>query len=43
MQQFGSEVCGLFKETKELFDPNNIFNPGKKVNGSLVYALQHLS
>ncbi len=30
-EMFGGEVCQLFKETKKIFDPNNIFNPGKKV------------
>src|SRR3989338_4695489 len=27
----------LFQKTKEIFDPQNIFNPGKKVNGTLAY------
>ncbi len=31
---FGSEMVALFAETKEIFDPQNIFNPGKKVGGS---------
>ncbi|HUY62870.1 MAG TPA: FAD-binding oxidoreductase [Candidatus Paceibacterota bacterium] len=31
---FGPEMTALFAETKELFDPLNIFNPGKKVGGS---------
>jgi FAD/FMN-containing dehydrogenase len=30
-QQFGDEVYTLFKRTKQIFDPKNIFNPGKKV------------
>ncbi len=29
--QYGSIVTGLFKETKELFDPHYILNPHKKV------------
>lgn len=33
-QQFGSEMVALFEETKRIFDPLNIFNPGKKVGGS---------
>ncbi len=33
-QQFGDEVIELFKKTKQIFDPLNIFNPGKKVGGS---------
>ncbi|MHB1769976.1 MAG: FAD-binding oxidoreductase [Minisyncoccota bacterium] len=31
---FGAEMVALFAETKEIFDPKNIFNPGKKVGGS---------
>ncbi|MHB1162976.1 MAG: FAD-binding oxidoreductase [Minisyncoccota bacterium] len=31
---FGAEMVALFAETKEIFDPQNIFNPGKKVGGS---------
>jgi FAD/FMN-containing dehydrogenase len=33
-QQFGEEVVELFRQTKEIFDPLNIFNPGKKVGGT---------
>jgi FAD/FMN-containing dehydrogenase len=39
---FGKEVYKLFEETKKIFDPLNIFNPGKKVNSSLSYAMDHL-
>ncbi|MES2995043.1 MAG: FAD-binding oxidoreductase [Patescibacteria group bacterium] len=31
---FGEKVVALFAETKRIFDPNNIFNPGKKVGGT---------
>ena len=31
---FGPEMVALFAETKEIFDPLNILNPGKKVGGS---------
>ncbi len=31
---FGAEMVALFAKTKEIFDPHNIFNPGKKVGGS---------
>ncbi len=31
---FGSEMVTLFAETKEIFDPKNILNPGKKVGGT---------
>ncbi len=33
-QQFGDEIVGFFKETKNIFDPDTIFNPGKKVGGT---------
>jgi FAD/FMN-containing dehydrogenase len=33
-QLFGPEMTELFKKTKEIFDPLNIFNPGKKVGGT---------
>lgn len=31
---FGPRVTELFEETKRIFDPQNIFNPGKKVGGT---------
>jgi FAD/FMN-containing dehydrogenase len=33
-QLFGAEMVALFKETKEIFDPHYLFNPGKKVGGT---------
>lgn len=30
-QMYGREIIELFQKTKNIFDPNNIFNPGKKV------------
>lgn len=41
-KMYGTEVYDLFKQVKEIFDPLNIFNPGKKVNGNLNYALEHI-
>lgn len=41
-QQFGDDMYKLFEQTKNIFDPKGIFNPGKKVRGSLEYALKHL-
>tara|TARA_Y100000310_G_C20650710_1_gene799271 strand:+ start:415 stop:2052 length:1638 start_codon:yes stop_codon:yes gene_type:complete len=32
----------LFKKTKLIFDPKNIFNPGKKVNSSIKYSMKHI-
>lgn len=31
---YGDEVVHLFQKTKDIFDPQNIFNPGKKVGGT---------
>ena len=31
---FGAEMVALFERTKKIFDPQNIFNPGKKVGGT---------
>ncbi|MHB8871207.1 MAG: FAD-binding oxidoreductase [Candidatus Doudnabacteria bacterium] len=41
-QMYGEKVFKLFEETKKIFDPKNIFNPGKKVGSSLEYAMQHI-
>jgi FAD/FMN-containing dehydrogenase len=42
-QMYGEKVYGLFEEIKDIFDPNNIFNPGKKVEGTLSYATEHIA
>ncbi len=34
LQQFGENIVKLFQQTKNIFDPENIFNPGKKVGGT---------
>lgn len=31
---FGPEMVTLFERTKHIFDPNGVFNPGKKVHGT---------
>ncbi len=48
-KMYSKEVLGLFQEVKNIFDPQNIFNPGKKVPsnpsgqaGSLEYFEKHL-
>ena len=52
-QQFGEKVYKLFEQTKKIFDPTNIFNPGKKVEapkvsqgepraGTIEYAVEHM-
>lgn len=41
-KMYGEKVYELFEETKKIFDPQNIFNPGKKVNSSMEYAMSHI-
>lgn len=41
-KMYGPEVMALFGEVKKIFDPQNIFNPGKKVGSSLDYAMAHI-
>ena len=41
-QMYGENIVKLFEETKKIFDPDNIFNPRKKVNGDLKYAMDHI-
>ena len=41
-KMYGEKVYNLFLQTKNIFDPHNIFNPGKKVGVHMGYALEHL-
>ncbi len=41
-KMYGAEVYALFSEVKKIFDPKNIFNPGKKVDFVPGYALTHM-
>jgi FAD/FMN-containing dehydrogenase len=34
LQMYGPEIISLFQQTKDIFDPKDIFNPGKKVGGT---------
>jgi FAD/FMN-containing dehydrogenase len=42
---YGKKMCELFAEVKHIFDPQNIFNPGKKVGGTIAdiekYMIKH--
>lgn len=42
-KMYGKTMYHLFEEIKNIFDPKNIFNPGKKVYSSLDYAIKHIS
>lgn len=39
---YGDQVVDLFRQVKSIFDPQNMFNPGKKVDGSLDYLEAHI-
>lgn len=41
-QMFGAEIVSIFGRMKQILDPQNIFNPGKKVEASMDYALSHM-
>ena len=41
-QMYGEKVISLFEQTKHIFDPDNIFNPRKKVHGDLDFAMNHI-
>lgn len=41
-EMFGASMYDVFVKTKKIFDPTNIFNPGKKVGGSIEYAKTHM-
>lgn len=42
-QMYGDAIYKLFEETKNIFDPQHIFNPGKKVFGnSIEFVKEHI-
>ena len=41
-QMYGKEVLDLFKQTKKIFDPQNIFNPHKKSDADWDYSFSHI-
>ncbi len=42
-KMYSPKILELFKQTKDIFDPQNIFNPGKKVDGTIEYMVGHLA
>lgn len=41
-QQYGPSVYSLFKDVKELYDPQNIFNPHKKTDATFEFSFSHI-
>jgi FAD/FMN-containing dehydrogenase len=41
-KMFNPNVISLFKKTKDIFDPLNIFNPRKKVGADKTYMYDHI-
>ncbi len=41
-QMYGPEIVGLFKTTKHIMDPQNIFNPHKKADADWDYSFSHI-
>lgn len=41
-KMYGTEIYQLFKEVKNIFDPNNIFNPHKKADATFKYSFDHI-
>lgn len=42
-EQYGKQMYDLFCQTKEIFDPQGIFNPHKKVGVTKEFAIAHMS
>src|SRR3989344_4281201 len=41
-KMFGKEMIGIFNKIKNIFDPQGVFNPGKKTKGDINYIKKHL-
>ncbi len=41
-RMYGKEMLGLFKATKRILDPQEIFNPHKKANADWEYSFGHI-
>lgn len=39
---YGKEIVHLFKQTKKIFDPHNIFNPHKKTDADWDFSMRHI-
>lgn len=41
-QMYGKPMVDLFRKTKDIFDPQHIFNPRKKANATWDYSYSHI-
>ncbi len=41
-QMYGKEITDLFRKTKHIFDPSNIFNPHKKTDANWEFSMSHI-
>ena len=41
-QMYGPEVLSYFRQTKDIMDPEHIFNPHKKANADWDYSFEHV-
>ncbi len=41
-QMYGQKMFEIFKKIKQIFDPQNIFNPHKKTDAKMEYSLAHI-
>ncbi|MBI3255536.1 MAG: FAD-binding oxidoreductase [Candidatus Andersenbacteria bacterium] len=41
-EMYGEQMYSLFKQVKNILDPKNIFNPGKKIDSDWAYAEKHI-
>jgi FAD/FMN-containing dehydrogenase len=41
-KMYGKHIISIFQQIKNIFDPKNIFNPGKKVGGTKKYLAEHI-
>ncbi|TAL14485.1 FAD-binding oxidoreductase [Patescibacteria group bacterium] len=41
-RMYGPKIVHLFRETKNIFDPQHIFNPHKKANATWDYSFSHI-
>ncbi len=41
-KMYGEKMFEIFREIKNTFDPNNIFNPHKKTDANMEYSMKHV-